>query len=229
MRMHPHYTLIPMASFEAYCSRDANGYLRMIPRHASDWTAELDRLMCALIVDPDQAADAAEEGESIPHNFEAFSALGQKGKTSAFITIYQWMMDPSSLSVSNKIARIARWDRFLAIYATIFLVQKRFETELSSSCKNAREALQSMAVIASNRRGYWKRTIADKEDQCTMVTAIIRLLEQAVQRSYDHTLVAEAVGSSCGMILSTMRDLSTKEGEKWLASGFCEGILRYPG
>lgn len=95
--MHPVFTLVPERSYKAFVKGN-------LPT--------LDELMCALVVDPDEAQDVAKERKlRIPHALPVFADLGRAPYTAALQTIAQWIMqqpiDGAPLDL------LARYDRRL--------------------------------------------------------------------------------------------------------------------
>jgi hypothetical protein len=109
--MRNQYTLIPNQSFDAYVRR---GTLREV--------------LCALIVQPEEAEDMAEEHgvEETPHSMGAFElAGGSKAVSAALQTTAEWTMRQHV--ADDAILQIAKWNSRLGVWC---------------ACQVAREALR---------------------------------------------------------------------------------------
>lgn len=109
--MHPVFTLVPERSYKAF---------------VKDKLPTLDELMCALVVDPDEAQDVAKERKlRIPHGLPVFADLGRVPYTAALQTIAQWMMQQPVEGAPLDL--LAKYDRRLVAWI---------------ACQVARESLQ---------------------------------------------------------------------------------------
>lgn len=98
--MHPIYTMIPQRSFDAYVKR-----------------GDIVEVMCALIVDPNQAyAMAREYGvRDTPHSLSDFEkAGGSDAVETALLAASIWTMQQGSADTA--ISDIVYWDRRVAVW-----------------------------------------------------------------------------------------------------------------
>jgi hypothetical protein len=105
--MHWTYKLIPQRSFDAYVRRGT-----------------LDEVMCALIVDPDEAYDAAQEygTRNTPHSLSAFSDLrGMNGVEMALRTVSEWTMQQED--AERTVWQIVDWDRRVGVWCVCQLAR----------------------------------------------------------------------------------------------------------
>lgn len=119
--MHPVYTHVPQRSFDAYASSNP---------------VTLDEVLCALIVDPLEAEDAAKDRgvQGTPHSLCDFADQGMVPLRIALETIAQWV---SSHAYSPQaITDIARYDERLGVWC---------------GCQVARNPLQYESVYISPR------------------------------------------------------------------------------
>lgn len=105
--MHWTYKLIPQRSFDAYVRRGT-----------------LDEVMCALLVDPDEAYDAAQEygTRNTPHSLSAFSDLrGMNGVEMALQTVSEWTTQQED--AERTVWQIVDWDRRVGIWCVCQLAR----------------------------------------------------------------------------------------------------------
>ena len=93
MKMNDYYTHIPQKSYKAYVNDRQN----------------LDQVLCALIVDPDDAADAAKEyGLELPHSLEDFQSYSLKFVEMMKQTLAQWVM--TNANAQDAMPELTRWN-----------------------------------------------------------------------------------------------------------------------
>lgn len=98
--MHPLYTLVPNRSIDAYVKYGT-----------------LDEVLCALIVDPDEAYDAARECgvKNTPHSLRDFEiSTGSSGVSAALQTVAEWTMNQPEARIAMR--QIGPWDRYVACW-----------------------------------------------------------------------------------------------------------------
>ena len=94
MQMNSYYTNISQKSYDAYV-KDRR---------------DLDQVLCALIVDPDEAADAAKEyGLELPHSLDAFQSYSLKLVEMMKQTLAQWAMTMDR--ADQALGTLAAWSR----------------------------------------------------------------------------------------------------------------------
>lgn len=104
--MHPVYTEVPQRSYDAYVTGNR---------------PKLTEVMCAFVVDPDEAIDSAKEYgvRRTPHSLDVVRSMGAGAVDAALITISQWVSKQSGAGFA--IEQIGNYDRHLGMWCVCIL------------------------------------------------------------------------------------------------------------
>mgnify|MGYP000128355331 CR=1 FL=1 len=170
--MHPYYTLIPLRSYNAFMADPA---ARERLRHGTFEIEPLDALLCALIVDPDEAEDAAEEWDiTFPHAFADFVDEGPKMREILLQTLQQYLMF-HSVAIRPAWKEAALWDIQTEQWRRSLSALYQYSPRVFTWC-----TLESLRPIVN--------ALTFDPDQARRV---FRMLEQAVRRYPTNQEAAE--------------------------------------
>lgn len=155
--MHPVFTLVPLRSYSAYVKSDPPA---------------LDELMCALMVDPLEAEDAAaESGMEMPHALANFASLGRRPYTAALQTIAQWVEEqeearPALRGLMKYNNKLGTWcacqlARASLLYVSADEPRPRAIIELTESWLYGKSTLEDVRRYANRSMSGPSVTVAD--------------------------------------------------------------------
>lgn len=150
--MHPIYTMIPQRSFDAYVSR----------------SKQLKEILCALIVDPDEAHDAALEYgvQNTPHQYEDFKSLGMKSVEKMLSTISLWARNRDS---REAMADIVDWNMTLGLWCGCSVA--RMSIQFADAASNRpRLAIEKAESLIRSKGNDW-----NNRDLCMTAESIMDL------------------------------------------------------
>ena len=165
---HPVYTKIDQRSYDAYVK-----------------TGSLRELICAFVVDPDEAFDAYELSgvAGTPHSYEFVMSQGASFVSAAMETISAWAL--LSPGANEAMREIAEWSRMLSVWC---------------ACKVVRESLyltkHNAPRIAVETTERWVSSggMVPIDQLRTAYRAAFRYQNSGVVRSYAEGMCAESAG-----------------------------------
>lgn len=190
--MHPVYSFVPQRSYRAYVKSDPP-------------TLSIDELLCALIVDPLAAEDAAEQlgVKHTPHALSDFADIGIAQHRVALETIAQWVRQmvwpPKTLAqIAAYNQRLGTWCAcqiardvipFIGDERRRSLCQKAVEaTEkwivLPESASEAKVARSSLVRATSANQQYVDESVGAMDEACAgflAVDAVLRFVGKTVR------------------------------------------------
>lgn len=149
---HPFYTEVPQRSYEAY---------------VGEGRPQLEELLCAFVVDPDEAVDAAEQYgvRRTPHSLKTIRSMGSGAIDAAMLTISQWVSKQAG--AGRAISQIGNYDRRLGIWCACSLESEVVNLLSSSgrqSGKRVIRRLRGWSKDAVSSSAVWDAVIEFRSD-----------------------------------------------------------------